>query len=344
LAYEKLIAPGQFPLYYLYLNISPANIDVNIHPSKTEVNFEDAKAIFQIIRVAIKEALGKNNFVPSIDFDTDDSIDIPFTHRDKIIVPPRIEINPNYNPFDSGFNKRNSFYNNENQNTNDNLNNWEALYNGFQDEEQPETDAKSSTLFSKISENNSIGENKERAAIQLKNTYILTPAKSGIMLIHQRRAHERILFEQYHKCQQQQPNIQQLLYPATIQFTPEDFEIAKELLPELNKAGFDIHEIGHNNIVVYGQPADLQNANIENLINEIVNIYKESDGNIELDTNNRIAMAYAKATSIKNQKLSLLEINELIDNLFGCSTHNYTADGKRIISIIETQDIIQRFT
>ena len=194
-AYEQILQPETVPSYFLYFKIDPASIDVNIHPTKTEIKFEDQQAIWQILHSAVKQSLGKNNIVPSIDFDQEQGFDIPFLSKDTEVKKPQIKIDPTFNPFE----QKEKFSKNPKSSAisleKDNLVSWDKLYDGFEKRNQQSDD------FSFVSTENTQQSFTETSFSEkyfhFKNKYILTPVKSGLMIIDQKRAHERILFEKF---------------------------------------------------------------------------------------------------------------------------------------------------
>ncbi len=339
-AYTDILPHDTIPSYFINLEADPNTIDINIHPTKTEIKFEDQQAVWQILHAAVKQSLGKNNIVPSIDFNQEKNFSISSLTKDTEIRQPSIEINPRYNPFEE---VKKSFNTNK-----DNINNWEKLYDSFENENPEKEDRQLSTLLStnininsKNSENNSISNN----FFQFKNKYILTPIKSGLMLINQKRAHERILFEKYMLTLENETSItQKSLFPNTINLTPIEYSIIINILDEINSLGFEIIDNGNNSITVNGMPADTNNKEPKLIIDQLLFEYQNSEIDIKTKEKEKIAEALAKASAIGyNQTLCNKEMMEIIDMLFACSSPNYSPSGKKIISIISTNDIEKSF-
>jgi len=332
-AYENLLPHESVPDYFIFFEIDPKTIDINIHPTKTEIKFEDAPSIFQILRVAVKEALGKFNIVPAIDFDTEGMVTIPRFDKDAEIVAPSIEIDNNYNPFSS-------FEKVSNKSLDDqNLKNWEKLYSGFENEEKHNNKPKPDEQNINADLLNS------RKFFQLKNKYILTSVKSGLMIVDQRRAHERILFEKFIDQIKNQimPSFIQL-YPVQLEFSAYDYLNVTELMPDLRYVGFDIEEFGLNTVVIRGTPADINVDDPAELLKSIIDHYKNSSADIKIQGHEEIARLMAKKTAIQyGQSLTDFEMQNIIDQLFACTIPNHTADGKTIIHIISNDEIDKKF-
>ena len=338
-AYERLLAPDSFPSYFIFLDVNPENIDVNIHPTKTEIKFEDDQSIWQILHAITKEALGKFNIGPSLDFNTETAIEIPVMGKNTEVRMPTINVNPNYNPFDS---ENEPKYRKQPENDffkRSNLQHWENLYLGFENEPK-KNDTESQNLFSEETEMSSISP----GFMQLKNRYILSSAKSGLMLIDQKRAHERILYENFlHNLEGTTRVSQQTLFPQVIELNSESYELVVEFLNDINASGFDIRDFGNNSIVVNGCPAEIPNPNVKSLIERMLEEIKNTPKQAENITHEYIAKILSKASAISYGKsLSSEEMRDLIDRLFACSNHNFNPDGKPIISIISTEELEKR--
>lgn len=343
-AYEKLLSHDTFPSYFLFLEIDPGDIDINVHPTKTEIKFENDRAIWQIIHAAVRESLGRHSVVPSIDFDQSGNIDIPVPQKNRENISfPNIQINPDYNPFDEG--KPASAGGSPPFKPNrQNVNHWEDLYEGARTakavpspEFRPQTDE---DLYTQSS-----GRFTGKKVLQLKQKYILTPVKSGLMIIDQKRAHERILFERFMEVMKSESVAsQQQLFPQTIELNPADTGVLKNILPDLLSLGFDIREFGKNTFVINGTPGLLDVASPEVIVEKLLEEYKNSPVDARLKAKEQVAVSLAKASAIEyGTELKPEEIDHLIDNLFACSTPNFSPDGKKIVTIIPTEDIEKSF-
>jgi DNA mismatch repair protein MutL len=342
-AYQQLLPPDTFPSYFLFLETDPANIDINVHPTKTEIKFENERDIWPIIHAAVRESLGKHNVVPSIDFDQNGSIDIPVPPKSfDNIQYPEIQINPGYNPFETA--KTSSMGNlGRVQPEKKNLERWEDLYNGTQLKlkpvEQIESKSEDDLLFQPT------GQFSGKKTLQLKQKYILTPVKSGLMIIDQKRAHERILFEKFMEVlKSDSVASQQLLFPQTIELNPADAAILQNILPELLSLGFDIRDFGKNTFIISGTPGVLDVSSPELIVEKLLEEYKNSPVDARSKAKEQIAISLAKASALDyGNELKQEEIDHLIDQLFACATPNFSPDGKKVLTIIPTTDIEKSF-
>ncbi|WP_346855445.1 DNA mismatch repair endonuclease MutL [uncultured Draconibacterium sp.] len=347
-AYEQLLPPDTFPSYFLYLELAADSIDINVHPTKTEIKFENERDIWPIIHAAVRESLGKHNVVPSIDFDQSGSIDIPVPKRSgEDIRFPEIQINPDYNPFDTEKQFTGGSYNPSQSMPREkkNLDNWEDLYQGAQlklkpEEEYQQTFKSTDDLYAQASESFS-----GKKVLQLKQRYILTPVKSGLMVIDQKRAHERILFEKFMEVlKSDSVASQQQLFPQTIELNPADSALLKTILDDLLSLGFDIREFGKDTFIINGTPGVLDISSPEMIVEKLIEEYKNSPLNARTKAKEQIAQSLAKASALDyGTDLKQEEVDRLIDDLFACSTPNFSPDGKKVLTIIPTEDIEKSF-
>ena len=343
MAYENLIPSDTQASYFLYFDIDPARIDINIHPTKTEIKFEDSPAIFQMIRAAIKEALGKFNVAYSIDFDQEGAIDIPVLRKETQINSPGLGINPNYNPFEME-----NTSGNENFSTN-NISgfqkeeipqNWENLYDGIKNTEDTQQQ-----LFAQNEQISAgFGTNSENIFL-LKNKYIVTTVKSGLMLIHKRRAQERILYEQFLANMINHQAVSQIsLFPVSLHLDAEDATALLEINDSLKKVGFDIQKFGANSFVINASPSFFEHLDPVEVIKQFLVNYKITGNDVKSDADEKIALSMAKAAVSGHQpELTTIEMRELIDILFTCNIPNHSPTGKTIIKILATEELDNMF-
>ena len=342
-AYEKLLPSDAFPSYFLFLEIDPAAIDINVHPTKTEIKFEDDRAIWQVIFAAVRESLGRHNVVPSIDFDQNGNIDIPVRGKETSEIQyPEIKVNRDYNPFETE--KTPSFKLPKTAKTEKgNLNRWEDLYQGAQLILRSEDETSPATGFSETAKS-SEGISRKKI-LQLKQKYILSPVKSGLMVIDQKRAHERILFEQFMEVlKSDSVASQQQLFPQTIELDAGDAELLKNILDDLHALGFDIREFGKNTFIINGTPGVLDVSSPEIIVEKLLEEYKNSPVDAKAKAKQQVAISLAKASALDyGTELKQEEIDHLIDNLFACATPNYSPEGKKVLTIIPLEDIEKSF-
>ena len=327
LAYNQLIQPTDNPAYFIYFEVDPQTIDINIHPTKTEIKFENEQAIWSILSASIKESLGKFNIVPSIDFENEGAIDIPLQRENLNIQPPKVSFNPSYNPFGTTTYKRPQME-------------WEELYKGF---EQSKEETLTATIFpSKINDDKAdTGE-----YFQLKNKYIITSVKSGMLMIDQRRAHIRILFDQFlNEIENKKGNSQQLIFPETFRLMPEDNLFFEQIKEELTFVGFDFEKDEDQQYQIKGIPSQLKStSSIQSLLNDIIERVKNSTGDAREIIIDKISLSLAENMAIQYvQSLSKDEMRDLVERLFACPSHNHTPDGKLIMTILTQDEIQERF-
>ncbi|HNX54795.1 MAG TPA: DNA mismatch repair endonuclease MutL [Prolixibacteraceae bacterium] len=341
-AYEKILPPDSVPSYFIYFDLNPADIDVNIHPTKTEIKFENESAIWQILQASVREALGKFNVVPSIDFDQAGSIDIPMPlhHFDDITIP-EIKVDPTYNPFETKSSAKNyggnsgGFTSTPTEKTN--LTNWQSLYKGLESDFEAKTEPMQDIQPVQVKMDE---QQNTRTSIQFKNKYILTPVKSGLMVIDQKRAHERILYERLIQVlENQEIASQQQLFPETFELNAADATLLTSILPDLRALGFDIREFGKNSFIINGTPGVLNTSTPVEIIEYLLEEYKNSPVNLQEKARETVAASLAQASAIPyGQALKANEISELIDNLFACQTPNFSPKGKKVLSIMPLDD------
>ncbi|BCI62679.1 DNA mismatch repair endonuclease MutL [Coprobacter secundus] len=352
-SYEQLIPVGEMPNYFINFTVEPSQIDVNIHPTKTEIKFENEQAIWQIISATVKEALGKFSAVPSIDFDMADAPEIPIFQKNNPVAPPKSNFNPSYNPFkmSTGENSRRPDFD------------WNKLYAGFTsgevpvvgkeeeseiftsaiDKEDDELPEENLIVQSVISTDN-MGDTGG-SFMQIRGRYILTNVKSGLMIVDQYRAHVRILFDRYMSCIQAKQGVsQRTLFPEIIQLTTAQVAILQNIMADLQFLGFDLSDMGNNVYSVNGIPSGIEGVNIETLIWNMLETATEKGRDVKTDVHERLALSLAEAAAIPyGQVLSSLEMEQLVSDLLASVMPNYTPDGKTVISILSNDEITKRF-
>ena len=343
-AYEKLLPAETFPSYFVFLEIDPGAIDINVHPTKTEIKFEDERTIWQILNAAVREALGKHNVVPSIDFDLEGSLDIPLPPRPgQEINMPQIEISRDYNPFSgkgqSGSQPQRSSPTREQSN----LRNWESLYTGMEGARTGFGLTASPGIQIPFSEPNLAFSGKK--ILQLKQKYLILPVKSGMMVIDQKRAQERILFERFIEVMQSEKvATQQILFPYTFELNPADTGLFKEILPDVTSLGFDIREFGKDTFIINGIPGILATSSPVDLVEKLLEEFKTSPVDARERVREQVAISLAKASATDyGEELQPEEMDHLVDQLFACSSPNFSPEGKPVLTIIPMEDIEKHF-
>ncbi|SMG40266.1 DNA mismatch repair endonuclease MutL [Sphingobacterium psychroaquaticum] len=349
-AYEEILPAETFPLYVLFIDIDPAKIDINVHPTKTEIKYEDDKAIYAIIRSAIKRSLGRYNITPTLDFDQDTSFSsfISTKPLDEIQAPT-ITFNPDFNPFEdikSNASARSTAYAEGFEKKAGIPQNWDTLYKITErdDAEQLpllpiESEEDKSTATTSSSE-------APKQFFQLHNRFIVSQIHSGLMLIDQQAGHERILFEHYKEQLENNKGIsQQSLFPQTIELNAADFTLMDDILPELQSLGFQLRPFGKTTYIVDGIPADLgSNVNETKILEQLLEDFKNNKDALKLSKRENLARSLAKNASIKaGQSLDNQEMAELIDKLFATESPNVSLHGKPVIITITLQELMERF-
>lgn len=343
-AYEDILPGDTYPLYILFIEIDPAKIDINVHPTKTEIKYDDSRAVYAIVKSAIKRSLGRYNVMPTLDFDQETSFSNMITQTPpEQVTPPSISFNPDFNPFDSPKKTGKS-------GSRENLpferesipRNWDTLY---QITHQPEEETQQLNILSGKESSQDEGHSK-KIFFQLHNKYILSQIHSGIMVIHQQRAHERVLFEQFRQqLESNKGSSQQSLFPQTIELSPGDKGLLESLLPEIRSLGFQIRHFGSNTFIIDGLPADLDaNINEREIIEKILEDFKNDSSKVATKKHESLAKSLAKSAAIKTgTPLDSQSMAELIDRLFACESPNIAINGKPSIITLSLDDLADRF-
>jgi DNA mismatch repair protein MutL len=346
-AFEELLPDDTFPLYVLFIEIDPSKIDINVHPTKTEIKYQDEKAIYAIIRSAVKRSLGRYNITPSLDFDQENSIEHLITQKPfEQIIAPVIAFNPDFNPFtpEKKADRDLPFSRNTGEHRSSPIpQNWDTLYEISKKE--PVLQHETHTEKKIAVDEQEVSKSSERQFFQVHNRFIMSQIKSGIMLINQQAAHERVLYERFLQQLQNHSGVsQQSLFPQSVTLNGSDFELLKELLPDIRALGFDIREFGKNTVVVEGIPAELNNVGEHELLEHLLEGFKNNQAILKLDKRDNLARALARNAAIKTgTKLSSEEMNLLTDQLFACQMPNLALNGKPVITTFTLNELLERF-
>ena len=353
-AYEQLVPAGEQVSYFLYFDVEPANIDVNIHPTKTEIKFENEQAIWQILSAAIKESLGRFNAVPSIDFDTEGMPDIPAFENSPYsgIQMPKTTYNPEYNPFNTSPSSPSSYSRQETKG-------WDKLYEGLEQPtsstptftypddgdyfvEQPAEEA-APTLYGQMGEPAPVETSSQY--YQYKGRFIMTSVKSGLMVIDQQRAHVRILYDRYlSQIASRQGASQGVLFPDIVQFTASEIPVLQGIMDDLSYLGFELTDLGGGSYAINGVPAGIEGLQPTELVQGMVQTALEKGCKVKEEVQSMLALSLAKAASIvTGQVLSNEEMNALVDGLLTSTSPNYTPDGKTALVVIKEDELEKMF-
>jgi len=347
MAFKELLPEDTYPLYVLFIEIDPAKIDINVHPTKTEIKYQDEQTIYAIIRSAVKRSLGRYNITPSLDFDQENSIEHLVTPKPfDEIVAPTISFNPDYNPFvtaekierETPVFRSNSGYRNSPV-----PQNWDTLYEISRKEESAQGEMH--TQKSIAVDDQDLNKPSEQQLFQVHNRYIVSQIKSGVMVINQQAAHERILYERFLQQLENHTGVsQQSLFPQSVTLNSSDYELLKELLPDIRALGFDIREFGKNTVVVEGVPAELNNASETEILEQLLEGFKNNQSILKLDKRDSLARSLARNAATKaGVRMSLEEMNLLIDQLFACQMPNLALNGKLVITTFTLNELAERF-
>lgn len=366
-SYSELIPDDEQPNYFLNFSVDPESIDVNIHPTKTEIKFENELPIWQILAAAVKESLGRFSAVPQIDFDTIDAPEIPAFNDHTVVTAPEDGVDPTYNPFKpqskSSAGGGSSYHPQSAGNfggySSNPLPDWEKLYQNFEKGKQEgiasitEQDVEDS--FSDIGEvepvNNGVQteiitpDMSSAMCMQMKGRYILSPIKSGLMIVDQHRAHVRVLFEQYIKqLDATTISSQRVLFPEVLQLTTSQNIILKELEPEMEKIGFNLAQLSGNDWSINAVPAGMENVNIKDTILQVIDEVSMGGTSITTKVYESIALRVAKSAAIPYGKTMLQEeMDTLLSKLLCLPNPNYAPDGKTIISVLSNDQLEKMF-
>ena len=346
-AFEGLLPKDAHPFYVLFIELEPEKIDINVHPTKTEIKFEDEKTVYAIVHAAVKKALGTYNIAPSLDFDGD----VNFAPLQPIRLQGGFnEFDAQSKPSSSGGGST-SFpgFTPPATARRATSKGWEQLYEPMRQqpaqEERVSTASSGMGLLDDAFAAESAGPGSANKAIQIHQKYLLVQVKSGMMIIDQQAAQERILYEKYINSLQKKTGASQaLLFPQTIELSAADAILLKELAPEFKAMGFLFEDFGGNTIILNGIPADVHAANEKEMLEELVEQYKNNLATLKLDKRENLARAMAKRMASRSlARMSDLEMNSLVDKLFACQVPNYTPGGQKTLVIMELNQLNDLF-
>jgi len=354
-AYQGILPPDTLPAYFIYMTADPATIDVNIHPTKTEVKFEDERSVWQIMLASVREALGRFNVVPSMDFGPEGAVEIPVIMGNTPPPPlPQIEVDHTFNPFDGTEYQRpeTKWKWDAERNT---PRNWESLFtitarSGAEGRDGAAGAGRDSSDEGGQREEGlaaaGISTAGQRRFFQVKNRYIMCPVISGIMMIDQRRAHERVLYEKYLASLGEGAKPAQVsLFPVEAELNPGDMAILEEIGDQLRMLGFEIKTAPGGRVTITGHPAASRNASPLSMLETIIAEYKQSMGDPSIGARERVALSLARASAIQyGTPLTQTEMEELFDMLFACAMPNYSPTGKTVMNIITLEELDRRFS
>ena len=328
-AYKELIPQDCFPGYFLDIQIDPKEIDINIHPTKTEVNFIDIKLIYAIMHSAVRKAIGQNNLAPMLDFDIDPNLGIDFgeaSRMDRPLVQPKVDFNPSFNPF------KVTPIHHQNKN-------WRIAYDTSGDVVGNSVPDKSDNASDVLSDDS------RSLFIQLQQSYIVTAVKSGLLVVDQNLAHQRILYEKYMREMDNSSNAsQQELFPQHVSLNVNDASILRNIKPELERIGFRLEEMNPYTFIINGTPTDCKGTDAVSVIERIIDDNKTCAVVGVSERKLSLARSLSAQMAVKpGQPLNACEMQDIIDRLFGCAVSEIAPNGKKIFTIIHSDEIKNRF-
>jgi DNA mismatch repair protein MutL len=345
-AYEGLLKEGNQPSYFLYLQVPPHTIDINIHPTKTEIKFDDEHSLYAILRSAVKHSLGQFNVAPVLDFERDSNLDTPYQYKDKEADFPTIQVDSSFNPFvtDKPSDKSLSYFGSYKRETS--TANWESLYVGLKQETQEleqfsfESEEVTGKLF-----DDEVEEMKSSSTYQIHKKYIVSAIKSGMLVIDQGRAHQRVLYEQFlTSITVQKASSQQLLFPLELYFSSEEMVLLKELQSSLENTGFVFDVFKLDSVQISGLPILMAESEVSIVLEELINNLQNEIPESSFSQSDSVAKSMAKSMAVKTGTyLSVKEQENLVNSLFACKDPNVSPFQKPTFITLTVEDLDKRF-
>ena len=357
-AYEGLLKDSSQPSYFIYLNVPPNTIDINIHPTKTEIKFDDEHALYAILRSSVKHSLGQFNVAPVLDFDRDANLDTPYGYEGKEASMPLIQVNANFNPFgdpspSKSYSDRSSSYTSNassyNYNKKPETSSWEGLYVGLKQEVETLTpiediEFESEEVTGSLFNDKEIEEAVHRT-YQIHKKYIVSPIKSGMVIIDQQRAHQRVLYEQFlTNMTVNQASSQQLLFPLNLYFSSTEIDLIVELQLSLVNTGFVFEEINDDSVVISGLPVNVTESEVSILLEQLLSDLQDGIPESSFSQNDSIAKSMAKSLAVKTGTyLTEKEQENLLNGLFACKEPNVSPFHKPTFITMRVEDLDKKF-
>ena len=337
-AFEGLLAPNKFPSYFLNLTVDPKSIDINIHPTKTEIKFDDEPTIYALLRAAVKHSLGQFSVAPILDFQRDAALDTPYHQQKEQVSSPKVEVNPDFNPFSKPKSSPSS-----------NPTAWEGLYTGLQSDATESSNDFSEVQFESDELQSSIFDEDEGKKVQntfqLQNKYIISTIKSGMVVIDQNRAHERILYEDFLRQITINDTVgQQLMFPLTLEFSTKDMKVLLELKEQLEHSGFVFDNFGDQQTTISAIPAALKDSEVKKVFLQLIDDVHNEVPDFNFSSSDLLAKTFAKSLAIKNgKKLNITEQEFIVNALFACKEPALSLTHKAIFTTIEITELESKF-
>lgn len=349
-AYEGLLKEGIQPSYFIYLEVPPHTLDINIHPTKTEVKFDDEHSLYAILRSTIKHSLGQFNVAPVLDFDKDATLDVPYGFKDKPSKVPTIEVRSDFNPFKEEAIKPKSSVSSHSgvsyKKQNQNQSGWESLYVGLKEEVSAnQIEFEGEQILGSIFQEEEKEEQTSAKTYQIHKKYIVSPIKSGIVIIYQQRAHERILYEEVLKNITVAKSLtQKLLFPVELSYSQYETALLKELQPTLEHIGFEFDKIEKDKVSLSGLPVNISENQANRILEQLIFDLKEGIPQSSYSQNDNIAKSIAKSLSVKTgTQLTQKEQANIVDALFACKEPDISPLGKTTFITMDLDELDKRF-
>jgi len=339
-AFEGLLQPGRHPSYFLNLQVCPRSIDINIHPTKTEIKFDDEQTMYAILRAAVKHSLGQFSIAPVLDFERDKNLDTPYEFNGAQASHPKVEVDRAFNPFSKAHSETSSYTKPASQS-------WEGLYVGLESKSNTdnfsqvsyESDEMTSSIFDDSTDR------KVQKTFQLHNKYIINTIKSGMVVIDQNRAHERILYEDYlRKTTVNEAVSQQLLFPLQLNLSTSGISILKELQQALETTGFVFSTFTNESIELTGLPVGVKESDVSNVFDQLIHDIENEVPDVNFSISDLLSKSLAKSLAIKNgKKLERQEQEYIVNTLFSCKEPTISPSNKTIFTTIKVDELDKKF-
>ncbi|WP_111683606.1 DNA mismatch repair endonuclease MutL [Winogradskyella tangerina] len=348
-AFEGLLKTGYHPSYFLNLTVDPKTIDINIHPTKTEIKFDDEHTLYAILRSAVKHSLGQFNIAPVLDFEHQSSFNTPYSYKDKAGKAPTIEVDRSFNPFSEDTQTHKSGTSGFSKVKKAPAAHWESLYVGLESKENNSGNDFSEVTFESDPETAKMFDDthveSRKPTFQLQQKYIVSTLKSGMLIIDQNRAHQRVLYENFLKhVTIKEATSQQLLFPLQLHFTPNETKIIKDLKSELEYTGFVFSEANEKEITITGVPVGVPDSEVSIILEQLISDVENDVPDANFSASDLLAKSMAKSLAIKTgQTLNQMEQEHLINSLFACKEPNMSPANKPTFITMSADDIETKF-
>ncbi len=346
-SFEGLLKDKSYPSYFLYLEVDPKSIDINIHPTKTEIKFDDEHALYAILKSSIKHSLGQFNVAPILDFERDSELDTPYNYKDREADVPQVEVDRNFNPFQSENNYKAQF-GGGNTYRKEKPAEWESLYSGLQSDNEQQVDIKQIEFESEEVTGNLFGakeEQAEKSTFQVQKKYIVSTLKSGILVIDQHRAHTRVLYEELLKNITVSSAVsQQLLFPLRLQFNHQEVEMLKEIKESLEQTGFIFSEIKKDEVEITGIPTLISESEVEILLEQLLADFEKDVPNNGFSQTDLLAKSLANSMAVRSGTLlNSAEQQHIVNRLFACKEPALSPFNKTVFTTISVDELDKKF-